>query len=92
MMLWAIIGLSWAALFLVVLVFALAFCRVSSEADGDTERLREAEATPDLRRSPAVRRPVNARDQAQERPRRASNEHTSSVPRSPARLTTDGDL
>jgi hypothetical protein len=33
MMLWAIIGLSWAALFLVVLVFALAFCRVSSEAD-----------------------------------------------------------
>lgn len=52
-MLWVIIGLSWAAMFLVGLIFALSLCRVSSHADRETERLREAEVTPDLRRSAA---------------------------------------
>ena len=50
-MLWAIIGLSWAAL--VALFFALSLCRVSSKADREEERLREAEVAPDLRRSSA---------------------------------------
>ena len=53
MTLWVIIGLSWAALFLVCLIFALSLCRVSSHEDRETERLREAEVTPDLRRSAA---------------------------------------